>query len=535
MNSGRSNVIIPLILFLTVFLVFGNSLFHRFTYDDHEAIYPGAFVTSWSNLPDLFTGNYFTETSEKSYRPVVTFSHFLEYSIWGMNPAGYHLINLMLHATAVILFYFFLQIFFKNREGAMFGALLFAVHPIVTEPVNAISFREDLMAGMFVLAAWLSAFRISKHIFLKSVLCALFSILAYFSKESATPFILMIPVFLILFCKADSEKNPYCPHSRSFYIYFMPMQIAVLLLFLIIRFVIMRPGGAYTTEPLGNSGIAAAFHGGFLFLKAWYLFFVPVILNADYVFHHIEGIITPWSISGLAFLVFYCTILIWTCFKGKRIACFAFLWILLFFLPAMNIIPLTNPFAERYLYLPFMGFAIFAVCGYEVLRKIAMKKDSLERLKYLRLTAFLIILILAFLSIRRNLVWGTDKILWETTLKTEPESVRALNGAALSKIAEGDLKKAENLLIRALELKPADYEVRNNLAVVYLKTGRTDLALDQLQKAISLKPDLASAHYNLARIYSRRKNLSRAKQHLELAKKYGFPVPVEFSGDLNLN
>jgi len=506
---------IPILLLLLSFLVFSNTITHTFTYDDLDGIRDSDFHMEMKNLPQVFSRSYFDLTMEKSYRPVVTISYFIDALLWNKNPSGYHLTNLILHSLVVVLFYFFLERFLPGRGERFFAALLFSFHPVVCEPVNSISFREDILAALFLLPAFLVSFRMKGSGWGRGFLVALLFLLACFSKESALPFIPAILVYCYLF---EERKN----RSHGFWI---PLSGAVLF-FIVVRFFLMTPALKEATPLLGGSAVAAASHAGYLFLFAWRLFFFPFFLNADYVFHHIKGAITLQSALGMIFVLLYGVTLYLEWKRGRKNTVFALSWILVFFLPVSNLVPLTNPFAERYLYLPLMGFALLAGVGYGRISSIE-KKSPVRLWIYV---GILLILVPAALSNRRNLVWSTDETLWSSTLRREPGSVRALNGVAVSQIRRGEYQEAEDLLNKAAAISPDDYEILNNLGLLYLFTGREEKARDRWKRALQLRPGYAAAHYNLARLYFYGEGEGREKAlfHLKRAMDLGFKVSPSF-------
>ncbi|MCB1196014.1 hypothetical protein KDK77_07495, partial [bacterium] len=85
-----------IIVFLTL-LTYANTLNNQFAYDDVSVIVENDFITSWDNLRAFFSRDYFNGAGEQSYRPLVTLSYFIDYQVWGKNPFGYHLTNLILH------------------------------------------------------------------------------------------------------------------------------------------------------------------------------------------------------------------------------------------------------------------------------------------------------------------------------------------------------------------------------------------------------------------------------------------------------
>ncbi|MBN1900733.1 tetratricopeptide repeat protein [Candidatus Sumerlaeota bacterium] len=511
------------ILIAVVFLAFGNSLFHQFTYDDHKGIEGNRSIESLRNLDLLFSKKYFNIFGERSYRPVVTASYFFDHFLWGKRPFGYHLTNVLLHAFASLTFYFFLSYFFRERMARLFAALLFSLHPAVCEPVNSISFREDILAGLFVLMTLLLFLSKRPASPLHLCLGVFTGLFALFSKESALPLFIICLLFFVLYKK---ESGSYLKRALPFLI----LQFFILIFYVIIRFKIMVPDEEWNTRLLGGSASAAMAHSGFLFSKTWFTFIFPFHLNADYAFWNIKGALTPYSIGGALFICGYLILLMFFYKKRHNRIFIGLIWILLFFIPSSNLIPLTNPFAERYLYLALPGFAILGGFLYEsILLNIKAQNERRKNILSLGIPTIFLML-LAFLSINRNLVWSTDKTLWESTLEREPDSVRALNGVGLVMIQKWRLEKAAELFQHALALDPLDYEVRNNLAVAHIRDGKPDLAKSELEKALRIKPDYAAAHYNLGRLYlsEGEEGLEKARRHLMRALELGYPVPDTF-------
>src|SRR3990170_6294448 len=135
---------ISLILIISI-AIYSNTLKNGFVYDDEFTIVNNTLIKNFSNISKLFTKEYFTTSAEMSYRPVVTFTYFIDYSLYGIKPWGYHLTNLILHAMNGVILYTFLTLLFKPSQSSIFNlqlliSLLFATHPVLTEAVNAISF-----------------------------------------------------------------------------------------------------------------------------------------------------------------------------------------------------------------------------------------------------------------------------------------------------------------------------------------------------------------------------------------------------------
>lgn len=153
-------------------------------------------------LPHIVNGGY--------YRPLIGLSYYLDNTLWALDLRSMHLDNVLLHLVNVLLLFYILHIAVRNKNGIksylpLCGAILFAVHPIVTESVNWISGRTDILAANFVLAsaAFLLLYRKSRaRIYL--VLAVVFIILGILSKEAS--FGMILAAFFLL--NADIDYGP---------------------------------------------------------------------------------------------------------------------------------------------------------------------------------------------------------------------------------------------------------------------------------------------------------------------------------------
>src|SRR3990172_12083849 len=201
MNKYFNGIVPYIILAVISLIVFCNTLGNSFVYDDSVTIVNNNLIKNWKNFHTLFSFNYFILSGEMSYRPVVTLTYFIDHSLWGLNPTGFHLTNLILQTINTILFYIFLKQVTKVNTLAFFSTLLFTTHPILTETVNSISYREDLITALFFLIAFILFLKINERMlprykFLPFYAGSLLSyLLSLFSKEMA----ITLPILLVLF------------------------------------------------------------------------------------------------------------------------------------------------------------------------------------------------------------------------------------------------------------------------------------------------------------------------------------------------
>ena len=202
------NLSLPILILVIVCLsqfVYLNSLSNQFVYDDEFTIVTNYFVKTWNNLPSLFNKDYFKFSGELSYRPVVTLSYFIDYTFWKLNPFGFHLTqHAFTHPQFCFAFFTVKKDFQLPNYFFFCHHLIFSCHPVLTEAVNAVSYREDLLAATFFIAAFLLYMKTSKDersfspAYFASVGCYLLGI---FSKEMAITLPLLIFLYDIIFTK----------------------------------------------------------------------------------------------------------------------------------------------------------------------------------------------------------------------------------------------------------------------------------------------------------------------------------------------
>ncbi len=552
------------LIILINLICYGNTLFNGFVYDDRFVILNSSLITSFNNLPFLFTKSYFLKTVELSYRPVVTLSYFIDYFFWGKSPFGYHLSNFLIHTlNAIILFLILTKLIMLTKnisnskwEGSNYSIILiptlfFAIHPVTTEAVNVISYREDLLATLFILLSILfSIFYFHKRNVLMLILPTLSFLLALFSKEIAIIFPLLILIIIIFKLVKRNETAD----IKDFFL-LIPFVI-VLTFYLWIRFKLMAP--VVKSSNLYQFGIEEKILNFFyLFTHHLRVLLLPIFLRADYVFIPASRFPMVLNIINIIVFLLYLFLTFYFLRKNKIIA-FGLLWILFGFFSVSNIIPLINPIADRYLYFSSIGLCLIVLgiskslfCKEEYSSEQntnnnqnsinKQKEDSSQKVNLPQtlfyLLSILILLCYAYSTVNRNVVWGDEKILWESNLRLEPNSIKAYNGLAIVAQKEGNIDKAIEYLKSGLMIKDDDIKMLNNLGVMYMKKGDYSSAIEKFKKVLDLNSRHSSTHYNLFRCYLNQESvdIDKAKYHLRKAKDFGYPVSEKDSEFLNMD
>ena len=527
------------ITFLAVFgiLLYANTLLNGFVYDDYAIIVENKFIQdTLTNLPAFFSQSYFkVAAGEASYRPVATLSYYLIYAVAGLNPFLYHLFSLIVHLANIILTYLLISHMTKNRSIALMAAALFAAHPALTEAVNVISYNEDLLAALFfLLAFWL--YLKARDNDLKSSrinygLSLFFFLLGLLSKEMA----ITLPVIIILYDVSLGDESGRRSLSLQSIIKTITDRglvyggyLAVSLFYLVIRFFIIYDPQEATTPLHGTLLERIIYLPGHIF-NFIELAFYPTNLTAEYVFAYPDSFFAFSNLIGFVVVVVL-AITSFLIFKRSRIVFFVIWWFFLTLFPVYNIIPIFNPFAERYLYIPLVGFCILAAV---VIQKLFYQRFSDNTLaKSLGTLSVVAILIsYAMSTIQRNRIWRDNLTLWSETVITTPQSSIAHGNLGSAYQGLGRLAEASAAYHKAIELQSDSYKAFYNLGVLHESQGALKEAITNYSRVIAINPAFIDAHYNLANIYHKQGLLNEAIGHYRKVTQLD---PADFEARNNL-
>src|SRR6185437_7507590 len=462
---------------------FGWSLVGSFHFDDYS-IFSDPALTSRNGWAQIWG---FLQT-----RPLTNLTFWLNYQIGGRNPVGYHAVNLALHIACVLLLLSALRRLIPER-AAWIAAALFAVHPIVSEPVNYVFARGTLLATMFCVLA-LRDWTRQQHWAAVAWFAA-----ALLSKEECVAF----PVFLLLLHIAISRnRREWGP-------------IAAML-------ALSGAGGLrvmIATARLAGSGAgvqAGIARGDYLAAQG------GVILR------YLRLLIVPWGFTVDPQISLRIGWVAWLAWAGVIVlAAFALRWFdraragfwfvagLVLLLPSSSIFPANDLAADRRMYLPMIAFA---ACAGFLLRKTPNWALGIVACG------------LIALSVTRCEVWKSERSLWTEAVERAPDKVRPkiqLARVSSSADALGLLKEAENIAPdspevaseegkvylmsgnpaaaltafgRALALAPRDPAAFNNRGAALLGLGQREAALQDFERALALDPCQFDARLNMKRL-----------------------------------
>ena len=450
-----------LLLVASIGIVYAQSLrFDFVTYDDYELVVQnGDFLSRVSNIAASFTTHVFTTHRAQSgyYRPLLLMSYIFDYQIWGLNPFGYHLTNIVLHCCTAVVVFLLLERLLKHRLAALLGSLLFALHPLQTESVAWVAGRNDVLLGLFVSIMLLAYLyyreeTASRNLYLISV--AAFA-LALFTKESAAFYILLLPLYEL--CVDDRLR------LRNALRRVLPF-LGVLMLYLVARWNAI--GEVIGAERLyGTLPFADRFHQlPAIVSEHCTLALLPLQLSIVHPPEQLRWLFFPWTIAALLIPLSLLGIT-WYCRRKDGVICFGLLWFLVGLLPLLGLVPVAVPILEHRLYLPLVGLALAAA---RIVSLLSVRKSS----TLVTLLLGIIIAVFAVASFLRLPVWRDSTTLWTDAIEKAPAVSRSYFNLAGYYFEHQQYDSTARLLKQYIELKPDDFLGYSKLRQAYFLAGR---------------------------------------------------------------
>ncbi|MDD5349127.1 MAG: hypothetical protein PHQ12_02840 [Chthoniobacteraceae bacterium] len=422
-----------LLVALAAMALYLPSLGYDFVYDSVMQVHYDAYIHEPRHFADVLSLRVLGEDVLDANRPANLFSLMTDALLFGKNPAGFRLTNLLLHGAAAALLLRWLLFFTGGRLWpAVLGALVFAVHPIHTETVVEVGYREDLLATCFLLLGLnaAAAFRPGEkgRAWGPALLTVGSFFLAAASKESGAAGPVALAAYWLLFRRGKGEN------ARA-WAGLVGAATAGVALFFALRFALeVKPSLVFKNPP---TAIAAQGIDWLLVqTRIWSAEFLrllwPAHLCADYGPFNLQSIDATWAL--LAILTLGAAQAAGAFWSRKIALASVLFWAAL--LPASNLVPIYRPMADRYLYLPMTGVALL----------VATALAGLTR-RPARLAAGMAVgaaaILLAAAALRQERLWRDGGTLWAAVARENPLS---LNGW----IGQGDAALDGNDPARAL-------------------------------------------------------------------------------------
>jgi hypothetical protein len=477
-------------------------------------------------------------------RPVLMFSYWLNYRLWGVTPLSYHLVNILIHFTNSGLVFLVLRRIVtmagwppqRAARASLIGAAVFAIHPLQTESVSYVAGRSESLASLFLLLAYVVfLYRRNESIsWLESLLILLLFAAGVKTKENAVSLVGILILTDLAWPIPFSLRGP----RRNWRLYCLMIPGVVAAAVAVFRML------ADTTSAGFSVATFKWYQYGYTEARAIFTYIRLAVfplgqsLDQDYATSHTimeHGAI--FCIIGLAALI-----VVSVAWRRKYpLFCFGLLMFLIWLAPTSSIVPVDDALVERRMYLPLVGLILV---GFEAAWRLRLSRAAAGCLLALAGIGW------GKLCYDRNQLWSEPDRLLEMAAAHASYNPRPLLNFTELLIRHNRCDLAPAYLQRAERRLPDNYYVNASwgrtlaclghfdqalrrlqaaariqpcsqvfewMGLVYGQMGLQDQAGQALQKAVELGPTSETAHGSLALWYEKRNNLSRAEEEYRRA------------------
>jgi protein O-mannosyl-transferase len=482
------------LIFLLAFVVYWPALHGQFVWDDELLVIKNPLVTGLANLGSVWFQTDFSLT---------TVALWAQWLLWGKNPAGYHVVNVFLHAAGCVLLW---RVLARLKiPGAFLAAIIFAVHPVCAVSIAWISEMKNTLSLVFLLLSlrWFLRFedeavadRKRKRKVLYWLSFAAF-LLALLSKTSTV----MLPVLLLGCAWWRRGKVARQDWLRAAPFFLLSLALGGATMWFQAR--VMAAGDPVQTENFPGRLAAAGMALWFYLGKA----LLPLNLNMIY---------PRWKIDSAALLSYlpaflWCALLAlcWW-FRGRsrgRVAFFALGSFTVLLFPVLGLLSMDylviSRVSDHFQYLPLIA----------VIALIAAALAKVLPGQIFSSVAAMLVVGLAAMTFQRSEIISHNETLWRDTLAKNPESFTAHNNLGCILAAQNNLDAAMEHFRAALKFNPKNASAHCNLGRAYSLQRQFADAENEFQAALKIKPASADIQQAYASALAEQGKMAEAIQH----------------------
>lgn len=478
-------------------------------------------------------------------RPVLMFSYWLNYQLWGPAPFSYHFVNLVIHFVNTGLVFLVLRRLLAKAGwpqlrtiiASIIGTLVFAIHPLQTEAVSYVAGRSESLMALFLLLAY-AAFLYRRHESIswrESLLVLILFGLAVKTKENAVSLAGVLILTDLFWPEPFSRRGL----KRNWRLYCLMAPSALVAIIAVFRMLASAPSAGFSAVTF------RWYQYGFTEARALLTYIrmalLPLGQSVDQDYPASHTITEHGAIYCLAVLVLLAAVaIVWR--RRYPLFCFGLLMFLIWLAPTSSVIPIDDPLVERRMYLPLLGLILI---GCEAAGRLRFSRTSAAW------TLAIVALLFGKLCHDRNRLWGdpdkllelaasgavynprpllnfTEVLIQQNRCDLAPayldRAQRRLGGDnyymnvawGRTLACLGDFDRAIARLQRAAQLQPCS-RVYEWMGLVYGQMGRLEDAGAALQKAVRVDPNSETAHGSLALWYEKTNDLGAADREYRAA------------------
>lgn len=523
-------------------LIYGKTFGYGFVFDDFEFIVTNPFIKNFNEMSGFWRIGF------PKTRLITLYTFAANYFVNGLNPAGYHIFNFVMHVITAFCAWYLAHVllhwqdltakslkrFFPDERSwmAFFAALLFLVHPVQTQAVTYVTQRFVILTTLFYMLSvvfYIHGRRVpgvNVRKIILWVLSALAAVAAIMSKEEAITLPIMI-LFIELYLFGKPEKTGVKGQGASTeqgkakkrislpQISVQSYIITGLGVLFLVFFLWLFRGTIYTYVSWQANSES---HDGDVLTVGTYLLtqirvlmtfvrlmVLPVKQTLEYDYPMSHGFFELPVITGaIGFILLIAAFI--RLRKKHSLISFGIAWVLITF--SANLFPRVNVIFEHKLYLISFGFCLIVVEAAD---------HFIRNARWRQVVLMAVVVCLSVVSFARNDVWRTELSLWTDVVAKSPNKARPNANMGKALLERREYEKALRYLDRSIELNPRDNRAITNRGSVYFALHDYEKALVNYQMAMEIDPGYFGTFINRGLLYMETGKLQEAMQDFNQA------------------
>jgi Flp pilus assembly protein TadD len=491
-DDRKIAVAVCVFLTMLIWIVFGQTLRHGFVnFDDDRYVYENPHITAGLKMDGLKW--FLTHSHASLWHPLTTLSHMADCQIYGLNPAGHHFSNVLLHNFASILLFLVLRAMTGRTWESAFVAAIFAIHPMRVESIAWVAERKDVLSGVFFMLTLGSYFYYTrKPSIWRYVTMSIFIACGLMSKAT----FVTVPIVLLLLDYWPLARGNDFPAWRKLFVEKIPL------------FMLSAAASAATVfaqivtmANLEQLPLLARLKNALVSLVIYLRqTFWPTDLAIFYPHPHNQ--LNIWIVLVCAIVIIAVTVVAINAKQEAPCLLVGWFWFLVLIAPVSGILQAgLQARADRFTYLPHIGITIALTWSVADLTRHWRHRQLL-----LRSVGIGIIAIASLLAFRQTTYWRDSVSIWQHALAVTPGNQTAYQNLAaafwfIGKVEESRRASRAGAIAHArttLKDYPYDVATHNDVGVLLLQTGDVRGGIAEWETSLQMAPSDGNALNNLA-------------------------------------
>jgi hypothetical protein len=537
----KADYFLVFVLIFVTLAVFGRVVTYDFTnYDDDQYVTENHRVQTGLTVQNVAWA--FTSCKPSYWMPLIWLSYMLDFELYGLNPGGYHLTNLLLHIINTLLLF----LIFKRMTGAVwksaFIAALFALHPLNVESVAWVAERKNVLSTFFWMLTLLTyVYYVARPSLTRYMLIPFTFAFGLMAK----PMVVTLPFVLLLLDywplkRFQPEQWLSNNHVHGSKCYSGPGQgrhtlrliLEKIPLFLltavvsVMTFLVQQSSGAAKsieqyplTDRIANALVSyVAYMGKMVWPR-----------NLAVFYPHPGNSVPWWQLTGAALFLICVSVAFIRAARRHPYLVVGWLWYLGTLMPAIGLVQSGDQaMADRFTYVPLIGLFIVITWGASELVKTWRHRGMI-----LAVTASTLLLAFAMCSSLQLRYWKNNITLFTHALNVTENNFLAHNNLGSALARQGRYEEATAHFMETLRISPNHVPAHYNLGLALAKQGKLDEAIAHYSHALRLRPNYPEALNGLGVALARQGKLEEAIAYFTAALQVE-PDYIPARGNLNL-